>query len=181
LAKADLKGTRDAICAHETHLQARPASAARLKRCEGRGSAHRNRAEPEAARQVPLPATAIGGAGLSRIAGVAGDLMACKNGVALELAECGHQIGDQIIPTRHSRPLPRSPRRERRWPLIKRYSTPTKILTGRRAKPVFVGIAACLTHRRLLSAAVYSAASSRSARAVHGLTESVGIPLHRGL
>jgi hypothetical protein len=27
----------------------------------------------------------------------AGDLMACKNGVALELAECGHQIGDQII------------------------------------------------------------------------------------
>ena len=27
----------------------------------------------------------------------AGDLMACKNGVALELAECGHQIGDQIV------------------------------------------------------------------------------------
>ena len=63
---------RDAICAHETHLQARPASAARLERREGRGSAHRNRAEPEAARQVPSPATAIGGAGLSRIAGASG-------------------------------------------------------------------------------------------------------------
>ena len=43
-------------------------------------------------RPPPLVAQA-----LSRIAGVAGDLMACKNGVALELAECGHQIGDQII------------------------------------------------------------------------------------
>jgi hypothetical protein len=48
-------------------MMGRPASAARLERREGRGSAHRNRAEPEAARQVPLPATAIGGAGLSRI------------------------------------------------------------------------------------------------------------------
>jgi hypothetical protein len=53
-------------------MMGRPASAARLERCEGRGSAHRNRAEPEAARQVPLPATAIGGAGLSRIAGASG-------------------------------------------------------------------------------------------------------------
>ena len=45
-------------------MMGRPASAARLERREGRGSAHRNRAEPEAARQVPLPATAIGGAQL---------------------------------------------------------------------------------------------------------------------
>src|SRR6266498_4065045 len=41
---------RDAICAHEAHLQARPASTARLERREGRGVAHSNRAEPEAAR-----------------------------------------------------------------------------------------------------------------------------------
>jgi CRP/FNR family transcriptional regulator, cyclic AMP receptor protein len=40
-------------------MMGRPASAARLERREGRGSAHRNRAEPEAARQVPLPAPAI--------------------------------------------------------------------------------------------------------------------------
>jgi hypothetical protein len=53
-------------------MMGRPASAARLERREGRGSAHRNRAEPEPARQVPLPATAIGGAGLSRIAGASG-------------------------------------------------------------------------------------------------------------
>ena len=46
---------RDAVCAHEAHPQARPASAARLERRQGRGAAHRNRAEPEAARQAPLP------------------------------------------------------------------------------------------------------------------------------
>ena len=62
---------RDAICAYEAYLQARPASTARLDRCEGRGPAHSNRPEPEAARQVSLPSTAIGG-GLSSIAGASG-------------------------------------------------------------------------------------------------------------
>ena len=60
-------------------MMGRPASAARLERREGRGSAHRNRAEPEAARQVPLPATAIGGAGLSGIAGASASVRRCRS------------------------------------------------------------------------------------------------------
>src|SRR6202022_575677 len=47
--------SRDAIRAHEAHPQARPPSTARLERREGRGAAHRNRAEPEATRQVAQP------------------------------------------------------------------------------------------------------------------------------
>src|SRR5262249_50738907 len=58
---------RDAICAYEAHSQAGPASTARLERRERRGAAHRNRAEPEAARQVHLPSATIGGGGLSGV------------------------------------------------------------------------------------------------------------------
>ena len=48
------------------------ASTARVERREERGPAHRNRAEPEAARQVHLPCPAIGGSGLSGVAGASG-------------------------------------------------------------------------------------------------------------
>ena len=50
---------RDAIRAHEAHPQARSPSTARLERRQGRGAAHRNRAEPEAARQVAQPCPTI--------------------------------------------------------------------------------------------------------------------------
>src|SRR6185369_6444515 len=49
---------RDAICAHETNSQARPASAAGLERRQGRSAAYSHRAEPEAARQASLPCPA---------------------------------------------------------------------------------------------------------------------------
>jgi hypothetical protein len=47
-------------------VEAGPASTAKFERRQGRGAAHRNRAEPEAARQVHLSSTAIGG-GLSGV------------------------------------------------------------------------------------------------------------------
>ncbi len=52
---------RDAVCPYEAHPQARPASTARLERRQGRGAAHRNRAEPEATRQAPLPCPTTAG------------------------------------------------------------------------------------------------------------------------
>src|SRR5207342_5444 len=53
-----------AICAHETDSQARPVPAAGLERYQRRSTAHGNRAEPEAARQAPLPCSATLGGGL---------------------------------------------------------------------------------------------------------------------
>ena len=50
---------RDAVCAYEAHPQARSASTARLERRQGRGAAHRDRAEPEAARQATRPRPTI--------------------------------------------------------------------------------------------------------------------------
>jgi hypothetical protein len=58
---------RDAICTHEAHPQARPTSTAGLKRRQGRGTAHRNSAEPAAPRQVPLRCSAISGCCLSDV------------------------------------------------------------------------------------------------------------------
>lgn len=61
LIKADVdkhKRAPDAVCAHEAHPQARPAAPARPVGCERRGAAHRDGAEPEAARQAPLPSPA---------------------------------------------------------------------------------------------------------------------------
>ena len=54
---------RDAICAHETDPRARPVPTAGLKWHQGRGAAHSNCTEPEAARQasLPCPATYIRG------------------------------------------------------------------------------------------------------------------------
>ena len=49
-SRRERKKSRDAICAYEAHLQARPASPARPERCQGRGAADRNRPEFEAAR-----------------------------------------------------------------------------------------------------------------------------------
>jgi hypothetical protein len=55
---------RDAICAHETDSQTRPISATWPERRQGRGPAHSNRAEPEAARQASLPCPTTFGRGL---------------------------------------------------------------------------------------------------------------------
>jgi hypothetical protein len=52
--------SRDEVRAHEAHPQARPAALARSIGCEGRGAAHRDSAEPEAARKAPLPSPAPG-------------------------------------------------------------------------------------------------------------------------
>ena len=46
---------RDVFCSHEANLQTRPTSTARLKWGQRRGAVDRNRAEPAASRQVPLP------------------------------------------------------------------------------------------------------------------------------
>ena len=45
---------------HEAHPQARPAAPARFVGCQRRGAAHRDGAEPEAARRLPLPSPTTG-------------------------------------------------------------------------------------------------------------------------
>ena len=72
---------RDAVCAYEAHPQARPASTARLERREGRGAAHRNRAEPEATRQAALPCPTADRSclpGVSVASGVGPDVLILK-------------------------------------------------------------------------------------------------------
>src|SRR5262249_3091706 len=52
---------RDAVRSYEAHLQTRSPAAARPERRQGRGAAHRNGAEPTAARQAAIPSSASAG------------------------------------------------------------------------------------------------------------------------
>src|SRR6185503_20020523 len=61
----------NAVCSYEANLQTRPASAAGLERRQGRGAAHRNCPEFEAACQAPLSFPAAGG-NLRRLSLVSG-------------------------------------------------------------------------------------------------------------
>jgi hypothetical protein len=47
------------VCANETRPQPRSTSATQLKRRERRGAAHRDRAEPQTARQAPWPCSTL--------------------------------------------------------------------------------------------------------------------------
>src|SRR5208282_1113362 len=61
---------RDVFCSHEANLQAQPTSTARLKRGQRRSAIDRNRSEPAASRQVPLPTATIIASHLCSVAGL---------------------------------------------------------------------------------------------------------------
>ena len=63
----------NAICAHEAHPPARPASTARPQVARRTGSLHTHTQEPEASRQALPPATAIGSGCLFSVAGASSD------------------------------------------------------------------------------------------------------------